>query len=357
MKLITISKSDPAFKDYLLGTFSAEERALPVESYNISWNKPSVTFQVVGRKECLQNTSKLRAVLSLIRPESLVFTTGALLMMTALIPSVRSTVLAHWNVWLLILCSISFLHAGANALNDFNDHLKGVDIVQNRTGSRVIQRGWLTALQVQRYAWVMLSVGTILGLCVLVMKDFAFAWIAGLAALGLLSYSSQKGGLKYHGGAELALFLICGPLLTAGFETFMTGEISLVGVLFGVWNGLAAAQLIFVRNWFNMQFDETVGSRTLAVRLKFDRCKQIFWISLMARVVTLAWLALVLHSMTARLLFILELYEVVVIFGLQRKIRSIVSSDLADLRPRLIKFSIQSLMVLVAFAFIEQFFP
>jgi len=50
--------------------------------------------------------------------------------------------------FLLALFGSLFIHIGTNLINDYYDHLSGVDTLETMSGSQVIQRGLLTAEEV-----------------------------------------------------------------------------------------------------------------------------------------------------------------------------------------------------------------
>ena len=50
-RLVTLTKANSEFESYLLGSFSRTERAIPVQSLNISTGAEQVTFEIVAIEE------------------------------------------------------------------------------------------------------------------------------------------------------------------------------------------------------------------------------------------------------------------------------------------------------------------
>src|SRR5262245_49766864 len=48
------------------------------------------------------------------------------------------------GLFLLTLIGALFIHIGTNMINDYYDHLSGVDTLESMSGSQVIQRGLLS---------------------------------------------------------------------------------------------------------------------------------------------------------------------------------------------------------------------
>src|SRR5215831_12627934 len=66
--------------------------------------------------------------------------------------------------FLLALFGALFIHIGTNLINDYYDHLSGVDTLETMSGSQVIQRGLLTAEEVYWGGIVTFAIGSVFGL-------------------------------------------------------------------------------------------------------------------------------------------------------------------------------------------------
>src|SRR5437899_8919725 len=59
------------------------------------------------------------------------------------------------------LLGVFFLHTAAFLLNDVQDHLRGLDRLNRRRCSQVIQKGWVSPLEMKRWAWVNLALAVL----------------------------------------------------------------------------------------------------------------------------------------------------------------------------------------------------
>src|SRR5216683_2002056 len=94
MKFITLTKNDPDFDSYLLGTFSQTERALPVETYHPQTARERVTFRLVP-VEKVGAPSWWKIYFWSCRPELLGLTMGPA--MAAFLNQFEKT--AEWTRW------------------------------------------------------------------------------------------------------------------------------------------------------------------------------------------------------------------------------------------------------------------
>lgn len=214
MEYVTLTRKDPEFKDYLLGTFDHSLRALPVETFSGAGGE-RVTFCVRPVNE-IEIPKWWRVYFAACRPELLVLTLGPAVLVSALHPG------ADWP-WAQFL-GLFFLHVAAFLFNDYQDHVRGVDRLNRKRGSRVIQKGWVTALALKRWAIVNFTLAVLFGLPPLLAGPADLWIVVGIAALALFVLS-RKSGLRF-GLCDFAIFLLFGPLLTAGVALSAYGEVT-----------------------------------------------------------------------------------------------------------------------------------
>jgi 1,4-dihydroxy-2-naphthoate octaprenyltransferase len=175
-------------------------------------------------------------------------------------------------------CTLFFLHSAFFARNDFVDHLKGVDRLNENGGSRVIQRGWLKATSVRNLYRTFLAVGVLLAVPVLLhhLSILSIALFGGL--FGLFGYSHLRWSRSGWFVGGLSLFMCLGPLLCFGaFEvSAQTSNTSfLVLGLLGALFGLVAVIFVETRHLISIFIDDQAALQTLPVRFGFDRAKNI----------------------------------------------------------------------------------
>ena len=156
------------------------------------------------------------------------------------------------------------LQLSVNLWNDVEDHCRLIDMPGTSGGAGVIQKGWLSALQVKRAAVGCLVLGLLLGVPALLAAPMPLLVIGALAAIGTLGYSGKPFGFKYIALGDLTVFALCGPALTLGFAYAAFGTVDAVVVALGFYFGLAAVGILHVNNWQDVDADRKSGARTVA---------------------------------------------------------------------------------------------
>jgi 1,4-dihydroxy-2-naphthoate octaprenyltransferase len=121
----------------------------------------------------------------------------------------------------LLFGCVSFIHLGCNLWSDYEDHLRGVDAPGQSGGSGVISRLWIPAVHLRNAAAFLFLLGCALGLVLLTQlpSDLVtqrLLWLGLGGALAAASYSGWPFHYKYFGLGEPIVFLLSGPLVTAG---------------------------------------------------------------------------------------------------------------------------------------------
>jgi len=178
-----------------------------------------------------------------------------------------------WAAALIGLAAVVAMHGGANTANDYYDHISGNDWAAPKRspfsgGSRVIQRGLVTARGVLAISIVSFLIGGTLGV-ILAIRTGSWAIIAlGIAgaAAGWL-YTAPPGRLGYRGFGELTIALTFGPAVTLGAHLIQTGRFSWESVLVGIPPGILIGMVLFVNEFTDIRMDAAAGKRTLVVIL------------------------------------------------------------------------------------------
>ncbi|MDZ4230760.1 MAG: 1,4-dihydroxy-2-naphthoate octaprenyltransferase [Dehalococcoidales bacterium] len=179
----------------------------------------------------------------------------------------------YWGFFLLTLLAGVLVHIGANVINDYFDYRSGNDEVNREFvrpfsgGSRVIQLGFLSPVEVLSGSLVFFLVSALIG--------FYLAWARGpfillLGAIGLLSAMFYTGGLlnwAKRGYGELLVGLNFGVLMTLGAYFVQTQSFSWVPVVAAVPVSLLIAAVLYINEFPDYAADKQVGKNTLVVRL------------------------------------------------------------------------------------------
>ncbi len=332
-QFITLKRGEHKFKSYLEGSFSEKWRALPEQSLNISTAREQVTFRL-ERVEDLNRPSWFFLLFKLFRLEWLSLTFGpafatlAYLYKSGMEISPVSTGIG--------LSAIFLFHAGVFALNDYRDHIRGVDRLQINGGSQIIQRGWMAAHQVKKIGLSLVATASLLGSYLVLQQPFFLILVGAFILLAVLGYSYFGKGLKYLGFGEFVAFFSFGPLLTYGvarsISHFHSPEV--LGLGFGF--GYLAALIFYSKQIENMASDSQLGLRSFALWLGFDRAKKLFeWLLIFTPFVFIFTIAFVVRGVFSYFLILPFCYFVFKFYMKFHLITSVYSSGAEELRFKL----------------------
>lgn len=276
--LITVSRKSEKFLSFLDGSFSDEQRAIPLQTLNANTQNETVTFRLIDRSamacpstmDCWIKALKLKNFLLVIFP--------------IYIMSVKNWVdhrIKDPTVWMLSLLSLIFLYAGVNLRNEYSDHMLGFDRIFPDTGSRVLQKGYLAAHEVKKMSWIFIFLALVVSLPILlvfpeliitmILTVFVFNWAVLV----------DRSNFKYHKGGEIAVFLLMGPLLCCGFDVSVTGGASAESVAIGLVWGWISVFLVHLNNLESiMDYSRAKFLNTVSY-LGFDKAKKmlaVWWI-------------------------------------------------------------------------------
>lgn len=268
-RFVTVDKNDANYLQYLKGTFSSAERAIPVQINDGASLHSKVTFQIL-------NVSDIKA-------PSLFFIFAQLfrfdLLSLTLLPALavwlfyfENSQLSHLHS-ILLFCSLFFLHAAACAFNDYFDHMQGRDRLNEKSGSRVIQLGYLRAQSVLKWAWFCWGLASLGGIYLSLQNPYLIAFAAFGALLGALGSMYGSLGLKGVGFSDLAVLIGLGPLLTLSIEFVVMGQLTLPIFVLGLIFGLLTSVYTQAKSLASSLLDYQARVKTLPVRLGFDRAK------------------------------------------------------------------------------------
>lgn len=270
MEFITLTKSDPEFQSYLLGTFARDRRALPVETYHAATARERVTFRVVP-VEKLDVPPWWKAYLWATRPELWALTLGP-----AMAAWLRhADRLGDWErgpSWLALI-GIFFLHTAVFLFNDVQDHVRGGDRLNRRRGSRLIQKGWVRAADMQRWAYVNMGLAVLLGVPAFLNAPLELALLCVAAMLAIVTI--LRSWCTRWGLADFALFLLFGPLLTMGVALASFGYTEWRDALVGVAFGGLTLWVFHVRQFENQFRTRPESARSFLGYKNFDQARRI----------------------------------------------------------------------------------
>lgn len=198
----------------------------------------------------------------------------------SIVPIVLGSVIAynltqsfHWTYFLLTLIGGIFLHAGANVINDYFDHLSQNDELNKEFarpftgGSRLIQQGLLSPKEVLIEALVCLLIGSLIGLYL----SYKLGWmILAIGIFGVFSavfYVFPQVNLVGKGIGEVLIGINFGILMTFGAFYVQSGTFSWVPIIASLPVALLITAVLYINEFQDARADHAVGKNHLVVRL------------------------------------------------------------------------------------------
>ncbi len=197
-----------------------------------------------------------------------------------IVPIVLGTSIAWYNTgkidWLLFaltLISGIFLHMGCNVVNDYYDHLSSNDDINREFvrpfsgGSRMIQLGLLTPLEVLSGGLLFFAIGSGIGIYLAAERGWE---ILGLGLIGVVSsffYTAPPLYFASRGVGEFLVGLNFGTLMTLGAYFVQTQKFSIEALLASIPPALLIAGVLYINEFPDYNADKAVGKKTIVVRL------------------------------------------------------------------------------------------
>jgi 1,4-dihydroxy-2-naphthoate polyprenyltransferase len=174
-----------------------------------------------------------------------------------------------FDPWLLALTLLGSLaiHAGTNLVNDYYDHHKGLDAVQQIGVGGAIQRGELSPRQVLLGGLAAFAMGSAIGLYLVSVAGPFILWLGLASVLVGFFYTAGPFALAYVGLGEVAVFLFMGPVMVVGSYFVQARAVTPGVVLASLPVGFLVAAILHANNLRDLEIDRSVGKRTLATLL------------------------------------------------------------------------------------------
>lgn len=188
----------------------------------------------------------------------------------------------HWGFFLLSLLALMLLHAAANLVNDYYDHVSGNDWLNKdfaspfTGGSRTIQQGLAQPKAVLLASVICLGLGGLIG--------FYLAWMRGwpILALGLVGglsayfYTAKPLQLGYRGFGELFIWLDFGLLPVLGAYYVQVQHFSQAAVIASFPMAFLIMAVLWINQFQDYQADKAVNKRHWVVRLGRRRASYVY---------------------------------------------------------------------------------
>jgi 1,4-dihydroxy-2-naphthoate octaprenyltransferase len=256
--------------------------------------------------------SKLLILFLASRPRFLVASAAPVLVGSALAFAIAETFSLH--LFILALLAIMALHSGANMANDYFDHISRNDwLNKNPTpfsgGSRYIQDGILSPKTILLAALLALTIGSAIGIIIVLLTHSIFILILGLIGLlGGFFYTAPPVRLGYRCLGEPVIALLFGLLPVYGSYYLQTKAVDIIPLLPAVIVGILIFLVILINEFPDAAADAAVNKRTLVVRFGVPISIWIYRIALVASYLVCAAAMLIYRSFIfAGMLYLLTL--------------------------------------------------
>jgi 1,4-dihydroxy-2-naphthoate octaprenyltransferase len=185
------------------------------------------------------------------------------------------TLIAWWITgdFNLLLYLVAFggmiaFHAATNLINDFYDVKHGVDRMgapTTRYRPHPVASGAEQPRTIGLWAGIFYACTFLAAAYLSLLRGPWILALAGLGVIGSLLYTADPVILKARGLGEVTVFLMWGPLIPLGAYLVQTGVLSVVPALMAIPVGLLVALVLLANNIRDIDYDGSVGMRTIPV--------------------------------------------------------------------------------------------
>jgi len=179
----------------------------------------------------------------------------------------------HWFYFFLTLLGGVLLHAGANIINDYFDHLSGTDDINTEFarpftgGSRVIQDGLLSPREVLAEALILYALASGIGVYLAAARGWE---ILALGVIGVFSgffYCAPPFKLVHRGIGEIFIGLNFGVLMTLGAYFVQARSFAWEPFAASLPVAFLIAAVLYINEFQDANADGAVGKNQIVVRL------------------------------------------------------------------------------------------
>lgn len=167
----------------------------------------------------------------------------------------------------LLTFGLIFSHATNNLLNDYVDHVKGVDkdnYFRTQYGPQPLEHGLLTKDELKRYIVFTGGAAILIGIALVIFRGPVVLSLFLLGCFFVLFYTYP---LKYIGLGEPAVMLVWGPLMIAGGYYVITARWDWNVVIASIPYALGVTTVLFGKHIDKLDADKKKSIRTLPVLL------------------------------------------------------------------------------------------
>ncbi|MEG2574089.1 MAG: prenyltransferase [Bacteroides sp.] len=187
----------------------------------------------------------------------------------------------EWTPALLSVLGVLLAHLGMNLFDDYFDFLKkgtGIRTELDNAGIRArlakcdyLLSGKVNIKQLRTVALGLCLSALTLGLIITLYQGLNTLWFMLIAGFLGISYSGLPFRFSYHGGGELLVGILFGPLLMGGVYFASCGTLTPGIWLVSVPVGMLVANILFSHSIMDYEPDKRIHKMTLAVIMNGNR--------------------------------------------------------------------------------------
>lgn len=167
------------------------------------------------------------------------------------------------------------LQIGVNYANDYSDGIRGTDDL--RVGPvRLTASGLAKPKSVRSAAIISFLFAALIGLTLAAATSWWIILVGALAINAAWGYTGGSNPYGYKGLGEISVFLFFGVVATVGTYYVQTEELNSQILIISIPMGALACAILAINNLRDRAQDETVGKKTLAVRLGDKGARRLY---------------------------------------------------------------------------------
>ena len=170
---------------------------------------------------------------------------------------------ANWVYGILAILGAAVFQASGNLISDYFDYKFKVDRAETYGSSRMLVDGVFKPKTILYYGMALLTIGSIIGLYLLLNTSVNLLWIGALGVLGTYFYYK----LKYNALGDATIFVIYGLLISLGAYLVVTNMLSWQILLIGAAPGFLIVNILHANNTRDIKHDGEARIKTQAMLL------------------------------------------------------------------------------------------
>lgn len=281
-RLITLKKSDVDFQNYLMGTFSETEVALPTKSLNLGTQNETVTFEIIPAHE-IKRPNYFVYWLHLVKFKSYLY--FFLPLFFVLTKNFVDDRIKDPLSLLFTVIGAFLVYAGFNIRQDVNDHVSGFDRIFPSHSAKPIHKGWISAAEASFLSWFLIGIGSAICIPSFIYQKELIRVAVVLVAIFFVARLANRNSFKTKEVGEIAVFLLAGPGISSAFQVALGGGVDTEILAFGLLWGWGILFLVHMNNFVYLMDSEKFGLENAMIKYGFDRSKNflsVWWLGFIA---------------------------------------------------------------------------